>query len=118
MSEFSNSHRDYHQLSRFEIGGGKRIYRHLSSDVATYVSGNPTLIRNLFRTVIKPVIGSAYVLVPTPEEIFSGNADLGSPSHSDSFGSGSCALLARPPVKFPFPLSSPSVLGGVQSVFL
>jgi hypothetical protein len=27
--DFFNSHRDYHYLSRFEIGGDKRIYRHL-----------------------------------------------------------------------------------------
>jgi hypothetical protein len=88
-------------MSHLEIGGDKRIYRHLSAEVATYVLGNPTL-RNLVRSVIKPVVGSPYVLVPTPEEIFSGNADLGSRSHSNSFGSGSCALLARPPIKFPF----------------
>jgi hypothetical protein len=107
LFRISVENRDYHHLSQSEIDGGKRIYRHLSSRVATYVSGNPTLIRNLFRTVIKPVIGSAYVLVPTPEEIFSGNADLGSRSHSDRFGTGSCALLARPPIKFPFPQALP-----------
>jgi hypothetical protein len=28
--DFFNSHRDYHQLSQVEIGGGKRIYQHLS----------------------------------------------------------------------------------------
>ena len=27
--DFFNTHRDYHSLSHFEIGGAKRIYRHL-----------------------------------------------------------------------------------------
>ena len=30
--DFFNTHRDYHHLSQTEIGGGKRIYQHLSRD--------------------------------------------------------------------------------------
>ena len=32
-TDFFNSHRDYHYLSRFEIAGAKRISRHLSGEL-------------------------------------------------------------------------------------
>jgi hypothetical protein len=32
--------RDNHQRSRFEIGGGKRIYQHLSEDSLAYLQRN------------------------------------------------------------------------------
>jgi len=32
VSEFFNSHRDYHYVSHFEIAGAKRISQHLTKD--------------------------------------------------------------------------------------